>query len=201
MCECDVVLRLRPDRSTKRVPSPRLPRCLFTGKERALLFFRSALGSSGRCIIDSGCPPVRRSLLTRAGSPPLGTSIVTEFGDCVSQQQDSYRLIIYDIDKRTFVLDTGVRTDHMAQHTERHIALLRSARQYTVELTVYSRWRPCTDHGRPEYRSSRLQLERCVVGAWIGVGSRSFVATSLSSSHLQTYRRLLRTPRVSVASQ
>jgi hypothetical protein len=26
----------------------------------------------------------------------------------------------------------------MAQHTERHIALLRSARQYTVELTVYS---------------------------------------------------------------
>lgn len=133
-----MVLRLRPDRSTKRVPSPRLPRCLFTGKERALLFFRSALGASGRCIIDSGCPPVRRSLLTRAGSPPLGTSIVTEFGDCVSQQQDSYRLIIYDIDKRTFVLDTGVRTDHMAQHTERHIALLRSARQYTVELTVYS---------------------------------------------------------------
>jgi hypothetical protein len=26
----------------------------------------------------------------------------------------------------------------MAQHTERHIALLRSARQYMVELTVYS---------------------------------------------------------------
>ena len=75
--------------------------------------------------------------MTRAGSPPLGTSIVTEFGDCVSQQQDSYRLIICDIDKRTFVLDTGFRTDHMAQHTERHIALLRSARQYTVELTVY----------------------------------------------------------------
>ena len=93
-------------------------------------------------------------------------------------------------------MDTGVRTDHMPQHTERSIALLRSARQYTVELTVYS-------GGDREQTMASLNtglLGSDWNGEWIGVGSRSFVATSLSSSHLQTYRRLLRTPRASAAS-
>ena len=56
----------------------------------------------------------------------------------------------------------------MAQHTERSIALLRSARQYTVELTVYS-------GGDREQTMASLNtglLGSDWNGEWIGVGSR-----------------------------